>query len=29
LISFTLNNSNSIISELPCNQGDQIRIIQF
>ncbi len=29
LISFTLNNSNSIISELPCNQGDQIRIIQL
>lgn len=29
LISFTLNNSNSIISEIPCNQGDQIRIIQF
>ena len=29
LISFTLNNINSIISEIPCNQGDQIRIIQF
>ena len=29
LISFTLNNSNSIVSELPCKQGDQIRIIQL
>ncbi len=29
LISFTLNNNNSIVSELPCNQGDQIRIIQL
>lgn len=29
LISFTVNNSNSIISELPCRQGDQIRIIQL
>jgi hypothetical protein len=29
LISFTVNNSNSIISEIPCKQGDQIRIIQL
>ncbi len=29
LISFTVNNSNSIVSELPCKQGDQIRIIQL
>lgn len=29
LISFTVNNSNSIISELPCIKGDQIRIIQL
>ena len=29
LISFTLNNNNSIISELPCKQGDQIKIIQL
>ena len=29
LISFTLNNSNSIISEISCKQGDQIRIIQL
>jgi hypothetical protein len=29
LISFAVNSSNSIISELPCKQGDQIRIIQL
>jgi hypothetical protein len=29
MISCTLNNSNSIISEVPCKQGDQIRIIQL
>lgn len=29
LISFTLNNSTSIISELPCVIGDQIRIVQL
>ncbi|MFN5422630.1 MAG: hypothetical protein ACK5AO_05135 [bacterium] len=29
LISFTVNNNNSIVSELPCKQGDQIRIIQL
>ena len=29
LISFSINSINSIISELPCKQGDQIRIIQL
>ena len=29
LISFTVNGTNSIISEIPCKQGDQIRIIQL
>lgn len=29
LISFAVNNSTSIISELPCKIGDQIRIIQL
>jgi len=29
LISFTANNSNSIIAEISCNKGDQIRIIQL
>ena len=29
LISFTINGSNTIISELPCNTGDHIRIIQL
>lgn len=29
MITCTLNNSNSIISEVPCKQGDQIRIIQL
>lgn len=29
LISFTSTNNSSIISELPCKQGDQIRIIQL
>lgn len=29
MISFTANNSNSIISEIPCTSGDEIRIIQF
>ncbi len=29
MISSTLNNSNTIISEVPCKQGDQIRIIQL
>ena len=29
LISFTVNNNNSILAELPCKQGDQIRIIQL
>lgn len=29
MISFSINNSTSIKSELPCNQGDQIRIIQL
>jgi len=29
LISFTSKNNSSIISELPCKQGDQIRIIQL
>ena len=29
LISFTLNNSSSIVAELPCIRGDEIRIIQL
>ena len=29
LISFTRITSNSIMSELPCKQGDQVRIIQL
>ena len=29
LISFTLNNVNSIISEIPCLQGDEMRIFQL
>lgn len=29
LIQCTPNNSNSILSEIPCKQGDQIRIIQL
>lgn len=29
LISHTVQNNNSIISEVPCKQGDQIRIIQL
>ena len=29
LILFTINNSNSIISEIPCKQGDQIKIVQL
>lgn len=29
MISFSINNSTSIKSEMPCNQGDQIRIIQL
>ena len=29
LILCTPNNSNSILSEIPCKQGDQIRIIQL
>jgi len=29
MIACTLNNSTSIISEVPCKQGDQIRIIQL
>ena len=29
LISFTINNNNSITSEVSCKQGDQIRIIQL
>ncbi len=29
MISCTLNNSNTIISEVPCKKGDQIRIIQL
>lgn len=29
LISFVINNSTSILSELPCKQGDQIRIVQL
>ncbi len=28
-ISFTVNNSSSIISEIPCQAGDEIRIIQL
>jgi hypothetical protein len=29
LISFTVNDANSIISEIPCAAGDEIRIIQL
>jgi len=29
LISFTMNNSSSIVAELPCIRGDEIRIIQL
>ena len=29
LISFTVKEKNSIVSELPCSKGDQIRIIQL
>ena len=29
LISFTVNGTNSIISEIPCKLGDQIKIIQL
>lgn len=29
LISFSVNNANSIISEIPCMAGDQVRIIQL
>lgn len=29
LISFTINDANSIIAEIPCMQGDEIRIFQF
>lgn len=29
LIGHTINSNNSIIAELPCKQGDQIRIIQL
>lgn len=29
MISFTLNNTNSIAAELPCVVGDEIRIIQL
>lgn len=29
LISFTTKGNNSIVSEMPCVQGDQIRIIQL
>lgn len=29
LISFTVNNSNSIISEVPCLPGDEIKIFQL
>ncbi len=29
LISFSINGNNSIVSEIPCKQGDQIRIIQL
>jgi hypothetical protein len=29
LISFTINDTNSIISEIPCTQGDEVRIFQF
>lgn len=29
LISFTINGNNTILSELPCMVGDQIRIIQL
>jgi hypothetical protein len=29
LISFTFNSNNSIMSEIPCKEGDQIRIVQL
>lgn len=29
MISFTMNNANSIIAEIPCMSGDEIRIIQL
>lgn len=29
LIAHTVNNNESIIAEIPCKQGDQIRIIQL
>ncbi|NDC76787.1 MAG: hypothetical protein EBZ67_02765 [Chitinophagia bacterium] len=29
MISFSVNNGNSIISEIPCMAGDQVRIIQL
>ena len=29
MISFSVNNSTSIKTELPCKQGDQIRIVQL
>jgi hypothetical protein len=29
LISFTVNNATSIISEMPCSEGDEIKIIQL
>ena len=29
LIAHTINGNNSIVAEIPCKQGDQIRIIQF
>ena len=29
LIAHTINSNNTIIAELPCKQGDQIRIIQL
>ena len=29
LIAHTINSNNSIVSEIPCRQGDQIRIIQL
>ena len=29
LIAHTINSNNSIVAEIPCKQGDQIRIIQL
>ncbi|MCI1267561.1 MAG: hypothetical protein LKG19_13390 [Saprospiraceae bacterium] len=29
MISFTVNSTNSIISEVPCTQGDEVRILQL